>query len=485
MRITENMRGNGKFKGGKVRLPRVDFPIGIAVGSVLGLVLLILGPKPTVAMLLGLVYLLVLVNVPEVPMLTLLAYTSGLLPASLNPYINLVVGHFQVSDLILLSLLGLTMLRAIAEPTFKIRQSPVNMPLFLLCLSVFIGMGTAVLKHGIGFSHTTYEARILLYYSIFFAVVNLIQTRAQLTRLVYGVFGIGILTAILIILQTISVPSFFQPEPSLSASEVVRRAFHPGFTSILMTIMAFVCLLGERHTPLNEGLLWLTLLVLGSSILLSLGRNIILSVSLTLLVLLLIVGGRQRVRLMQSFFVLVAAAALAFGLLQQFAPSADILEYPKALVERFAHLITTDPLSPQETLLWRIQETEYAWEKIVESPLLGIGLKTEYRPEFYEGDTLKSYIHNGYLWLWLKTGLLGLLSFLWMLTAFIAHALRRWKNITDLFFRMSSLGFTLVLFAIAISNFVAPVFVERFNLAFFAVGMGIFELSLALESEPQ
>lgn len=483
MRITEALRGNWNFKGWKGLLPRMDFLMGGVAGLLTGLSLIYLGPFPTIAMVAGIAYLVILIRAPEIPILILLAYTSGLLPSQYNPYFGLFVGRFQASDLILLSLLALTITRVFAEPSFRIRKSPVNLPLLLFCLSVCIGMGTAVIHHGVNFSHTTYEARILLYYALFFVVENLVRNRTQLKRLIWGVFVIGFCTALLIVLQTISFISFFQTDSS-SSSQLLQRAFHPGFNSILMTILAFVCLLGEKSRFSKEVWIWFALLILGSSILLSLGRNIILSISITLLVLLLIMEKHRRIRLIKSLLILVLASLCAFNLLRILAPSAEILDYPQALADRFVHLFTTDPLSSKETLLWRIQETQYAWEKIIESPFLGIGLKTEYRPEFYEGDSLTSYIHNGYLWLWLKLGLPGLISFLWMLLAFLLHALRYWKNISDQFIGLSSLGFVMAIFAIVFSNFVAPGFVSHFNLAFFAAGMGVFEVSLALEKKP-
>lgn len=473
MRITEAMRGNWNFKGWKGLLPRMDIFVGVTAGVLIGLCLLIVGPLPTIGILLFPIVLGIFFKTPELPLLAMLAYTSGLIPSQFNPYINLGVGRFQISDLILISLLGLLALRLWAEPSFRVLKTPVTLPLILFCISVFGGIATAVTLHGINFSYTTYEARIFLYYTAFFVVVGLVRAEAQIKRLVYGVFVIGVLSVIIITTQTLQ--AGFGAEPV--------RAFHPGFTSILLAIAALFCLLAAERRRLNLALLLLAILALGVGMLTSLGRNIVISSAAGLCILWLLLRQAQRGRLLQGMAALILVAGFVFLSLRFFAPEAGILQYPVALVDRFNHLFTTDPLSSEETLLWRYNETQYAWVQISQSPWLGIGLKTQYRPSFYEGDQLQSYIHNGYLWLWLKTGLFGLLFFLWMLTAFLHRIFRKWQDIPDHMLRMASLGFAIALTVAMISNSIAPMLVERFNLAFFAVGMGVFEVSLALREK--
>jgi len=137
----------------------------LGAGVLLGGVLLLFGGIIALAVPLGLILIYMLFKTPEYVIIILLLFTSGILPANANPYVNLGIGHFQFSDLVLSSLLGITLVRAMAEHGFKLRATPLNLPLLLFCISVFIGIGTAVARHGIRFSHTTYEARILLTYS--------------------------------------------------------------------------------------------------------------------------------------------------------------------------------------------------------------------------------------------------------------------------------------------------------------------------------
>ncbi len=460
-----------------------DIPIAVLAGLLTGLLLLALGPTLTAAILLGLVAVFVLFKVPEFAILLLLLLTSGLLPAQYNPPINLFVGHFQLSDLVLITLLVVTVLRLVAERKFKLRPTPLYLPLLLFCLAIAGGIITAVVTQGIPFSHTTYEARILLHYAVFFAVLNLIRTPQQIHWLVYGIFAIGILVGTLIVLQVMlgfSVPVLM---PSYFKSGELMRAYHPGYISVMMTILAALCLVALPQARKQTVLWWAVLILLGLSLLVSLGRNVVVSLLFALSILILLLHASQRTHFLSNLLALTLVAVAIFSLIQIVAPTASVLDYPKALFERFTYLTTKDPLSPEETLLWRVNETRYALEHLLRHPVLGIGLETEYRPPFFKGDTLRGFIHNGYLWLWLKTGLGGLLAFLWFFSAFLTRRLLYWKTIRDDFLRPVSLGFTLVIVAMLLSNFIAPLLVSTFSLVFFGVGMGIVEATRAVELE--
>lgn len=67
------------------------------------------------------------------------------------------------------------------------------------------------------------------------------------------------------------------------------------------------------------------------------------------------------------------------------------------------------------SLLERVYETERVLRKIMENPIMGWGFSTEYlRFDILKNRTysFNSYIHNGYLAIWYKMGLFGLLAML-------------------------------------------------------------------------
>ncbi|MCQ3936021.1 MAG: hypothetical protein DPW18_03120 [Chloroflexi bacterium] len=485
MRVTESLRGNWIYKGWMNLLPRLDLALGIAVGVLIGLSLAVLGPALTVGIMAVLVYAVILVKAPELPILAILVFSSGLLPRYLNRFINLGIGNFQISDLILLSLLGLTGFRIFAERGFHFRRTPLDLPVILYCIAVFFGMYTAVSQYGIEFSYTTYEARIMLSYSIFFAITQLLRTPQQIKRLVIGIFIIGLLVSTLLLLQVTTgftipfIPSLYFRADRLS------RAYHPGFYAVFITMMMLVCYLANHRSSLRTLAIWAAVFVLGLSITISLGRNIVFSTLIALAVLGILLKGKERHRLALLLLAVILAASSLFGVLKVLNPNSALLAYPRALMGRLFNLVETNPLSPEETLLWRVEETNYAWQHIERHPLVGIGLFNPYRPVFFIGDTLQTYIHNGYLWVWLKTGLLGFIPFVVIIFGFILHGFLKWRSVQDPFLRAIALGAPLIIFAMTFSNTVAPIFIEGFNLAFFAVTIGIGESILAMKEDTQ
>ena len=130
-----------------------------------------------------------------------------------------------------------------------------------------------------------------------------------------------------------------------------------------------------------------------------------------------------------------------------------------------------------ENLVPRWVEIQYALTHISQHPILGIGLYTPYRPPIFQGDTNTTYMHNAYVWIWLRTGLLGLISFLWVLFRYLVDGLQFGQEIKKHFFRSVALGFTIAYLAMAISNLVAPTFVQGLSLAIYGVILGVIELN--------
>ena len=462
---------------------RSGIPAGAAVGLAIGVLLFVAGPALTVAVVAILAYAWVLFKAPEFAILLLLVFTSGLLPGEFNPSYDLLVGHFQLADLILISLLAIIAVRLLVERDFRFRAGHLSLPLVLFFLTVVGGMITAIVQHGVPFRYTTYEARILLYYSAFFAAANLIRTPRQARRLVAGIFVIGVVVAARIVVEIGLGYTISTVLPVYLKADLLARPYHPGFIAIYMTIMALICSLAFDLRPRWKIAVWAAILLLAAANIISLGRNIIVSSVLAFLALLYALSAGQRRTWLKAMLVLLILAVGLYGILQLLSPTTSVLAYSRALAQRLSHFFSAGPLSPEETLLWRVREATYARQQLTQSVLLGIGPSVSYRPAFSETDTMQQFIHNGYLWLWLKTGLLGLVTFLWFLIAFLRDGFRKWAEVQDTLLRAAAIGFTLVILALMFSNLVAPLFVENFNLAFLAAGMGVVEAVFALERE--
>ena len=120
-------------------------------------------------------------------------------------------------------------------------------------------------------------------------------------------------------------------------------------------------------------------------------------------------GDRRRLALAA---VLGATALAGIGLLL-FADQLALIA--SGTLDRFASLASA---GRDESLLNRFAETQGAWERIRVNPILGYGwgVQFSYYGFLSEGTVTWSFLHNGYVNLWYKTGLwgLGLMLFVWV-----------------------------------------------------------------------
>lgn len=98
------------------------------------------------------------------------------------------------------------------------------------------------------------------------------------------------------------------------------------------------------------------------------------------------------------------------------------------LAERFTSLgsATTDDVS----LVNRFHEWRVAWGEILRSPILGrgFGVSFSFFNMTYEATQWKTYIHNAYLGLWYRHGLIGLAALLTFFGGQVWHAVQLYRS---------------------------------------------------------
>jgi O-antigen ligase len=449
-----------------------------ALGLVLGLVVLVLPPSLVLGGILGIVLLVAGFTNPEIVILFVLALVLDLIPARFNLPIRLPVGTLHVSDLLLIWLLAVMVVRLLVDKAFLYVKTPLDRPVLFFFAAVVVAMGTSMFRFGVRFQEAQIEARVFMYYLIFFVVTNLVRTRLQLVWLVRGIFALGLLITGTMIGQASLGRSVLLMDKSILQGGQLIRFFHPGTPVIYMLVMALICdmtLSGrDRYSLLRP----LQVLVLGIGLLLTLTRHILVSSIVSLAMLIFITRKLQGSRLLGSLVLTACTAAAVAGVLGVFLEKSVLLEYLAVFLTRTIPMFSRTILTSEETLVSRWDEIRYAWAHIAERPVFGIGLWRPYRRPFYEGDTLTRYVHNAYISIWLKTGLLGLVPFLWFSVRFLQRGFQYWREVQDRFLRAVTLGFTLAYLGMMISNLTSPFFVQDWSLAIFGVVLGVTELIL-------
>jgi O-antigen ligase len=152
-----------------------------------------------------------------------------------------------------------------------------------------------------------------------------------------------------------------------------------------------------------------------------------------------------------------------------------------AMSERFSSMFTGRKVFKSDSIEWRKLENKYALQKIAKNPFLGIGLGNDYRPPIFgSNDTLTKYIHNGYFWILLNVGLVGLLPLMWFFIRFIIRGFGYWSKIKDTDMNALLAGFTLSGLGILLVNIVSPMFLQWYSIVVISVSFGLGEVIIRL-----
>ncbi len=455
-------------------------------GLVLGLAAVKFSSLLILVGLLGVFFLALVSWKPELGLLSILVITSDLINSDRLPAISVGPISLQITDAILIYLLILTLVRVLVLPGFSLVRTPLDLPMLLFFGAVLLSTALAVTNPSVDYHWILRRLRPLAYYLGFFCVTNLIRERRQLIVLIQGILAITVLACLILVLQAV-VPSIHlitsNSEELVTAGQSfagVNRVFTQTDRLIYPLLLVSICalILGARWLPpmLEFGRFG----IIGAGLFLTFQRNYWLSMILMLALLFVLVSGPWRSRILKwggfGMAILLLAIALA-------GTSAD--KYLAAANDRFIRGLSPGTLAQDSSTQDRLVETNFAIQSIRSHPLLGVGLGNFYRPPLpsdpywmpdFPQIGLRWYIHNAYLWVWIDMGLVGFIPFLWLYAVFIIRGLTRWRKITDPNLRAVVLGSTLGVLGQAISNIVAPNFLQTWVLIIFAVLMGINEL---------
>ncbi len=192
-------------------------------------------------------------------------------------------------------------------------------------------------------------------------------------------------------------------------------------------------------------------------------------------VLFFLLGRRERVRLLVFSFggLLFFAAVVMIA----FNDIGRLLVY--GVLDRFATLETA--AVADVSLVNRFNETSSVWEWIRLNPILGYGLGASYT--FYDwvfdGTLTTPFIHNGFVALWFKLGLWGLILTVWFWVASVWRGIKAYRSHAPLRYRAYALTSAVSLIAIIPStNTSSPFFIDDSLMSFVmltAICAGLYE----------
>jgi O-antigen ligase len=457
----------------------------VAVGVALGAALPNLPLFLAIALVPALVMVWLVASRPEIGLLLIVAITGGLVNYDQIPYLSLGPVSFHVTDLLLLLVLGIAVVRLLVQRGFRYVPTKLDAPLILFYCMALIAVLTAIFQFGVSPSIAVREFRIVTYWLAFFAVTQLIRTKKQLNTLIDGLFVLAVLMTGVVLLQ-MAIPSV--PLVRVSAETLVTagrefagvsRVWITGERLIYVMLVVAVCLwllAGSGRMRRIYGGLTAVLLVW---LFLSFQRNYWFTTALALGLLGLVLPWPERLRALR--WVILGLIVLALLL---FVPGSPLASWGEAALDRIFS-VQGSRLERDTSAVLRQVELQYAFRRIIENPLFGVGIGNSYRPWMRRFDYLPWattnwglvwYCHNAYVWIWVKMGTPALIFFLWLCLGFLYRGFRQWHRIADPKWRAVVLGFSLAFVGQMVSNMVAPNFIQNWVLVVFPMMMGINEL---------
>lgn len=447
----------------------VQLAIASATGLVLGGLALRLSPVWVLAGLAGLLGVLALLKRPEFAVLGILVATSSIIYEGRLPLLPIGVGSLHVPDVLLLSMLGLILVRRLVEPDFEIIRTPLDWPILtfygIALLATFMALSQSTISFNDGFR----AIRFVTYYLTFFVITNLVRTEDQLRLLVRGFFFLATLVAVVMVAQFVVGESVSLLPGRVETLETqgqrytgITRVIPPGRSLVVVGFIALTAILVQERLTVSS--LWHALQwgLLGTGLTLLFFRTFWVATAVSLLLLAFVAGSDGRRRLMLWS---VAIGVAGFIIVLPFAaqPDSRIGGLIYSTVERAATLGDAETVE-EGSLEWRYIENGYAFHQIASAPILGLGLGSRYRPLDLRLDSrpdewdARKYIHNGHLWILVKTGMLGWSAFLWMSVTFLVRGFSLWR--TQPAWRGTALGFTLAYTGLLIAALLLPIFTD-------------------------
>jgi len=477
-------------------LRRIQIPIQIIVICVVGLLLGIISawapPFLIIAAIAGVAYVAIVWAWPEIAVLILLGFTSTIFDVNTLQSVPIGIGHLIATDFLVFIPLGIMLLRIWVEPGYKFIHTPLDLPLLAFYGIALLSTFLAIYQGKFTFNQSLGELRAINFYLVFFIVTNSIRDEKQLRRLLNGVFILAVLVAVAMIIQyalgdsAVILPGRVETlATAATTSPGVTRILPPGQSLVLVVLIALPILLIFDRAQSKFPTRVLQLLIVSAAVLLTFNRSFWVALALALFLAVLLVSVQEKVR-----FIKVAVWAGLIGIVALVPVLLLLGNRTQNLIDgsiiRMSTLVNPNTVN-EGSLRDRYVENGYAYTQILAHPLIGLGLGANYRTWDHRIDFTAittwdrfAYIHDGHLWVMLKTGLLGYFFYIWMLLRFLRRGFQSWQRNPPPYFKGIIFSFVVTVIGLLPATIVNPIFSTPYWTAVIGVMLGISEVIIRL-----
>jgi O-antigen ligase len=355
-------------------------------------------------------------------------------------------GGIELPDIALLGLTGVSLLRNVRKGQPVLPRSWVMVPFVALSWLAVFSAALSVLLRAVEVSWALAELRGFAYYATLLLVMWNIRERAQLLRLLTGLYLIGLFIVMIMLIQQFVGPvPLFAGQDNTSWQIIgqtgggVTRIRPPAHVLLyFISILSFVQAAYTRH-PLGKAVMFGLAIFLNLALLLTFTRSQWVASGLAMGLALLAFPSQARTTLL----LLAAAIALAVGGLvvaqqDEFETFLGEVNFATPLVERVESIFELGETLNSYSAQTRYFQTYAAIDSIKANPVLGVGLGNTYRGLTSEEANSRytrflRFIENSYLYMTTKMGLPALLIFGALAVAVVFSAWRNYRRVTDPF----------------------------------------------------
>lgn len=339
---------------------------------------------------------------PLLALVVVLLAVLGVLPVVKNKLVDLLMVAF-------LGLMFVVRMHDLPQIMARYRTQFFMMGALMLCALLSAAYGHLYQRHFTAYVYS--ETSIILHWLMFLGVALLAHDENAAEKVLQAVIGLAMVLCLVALAQ-----SFFALRLNFSGESrvevldeasggisAIKRSLVPGVPLVLFSyFLSLQALLRGSGRRWAWGLVWV---VTSLALFVSFGRALWAVTALLSIVAAAMVGRQALLR-----FVMFAGVmgAMLVAVLAVFQP--DVLT---GIVNRMTSLRNEGGAST--SLGWRLTENYFAVPQIMNNLWIGLGLGAEYKPRFVELRYFSEqtrYIHNGYLYVLLKMGVIGLLLYL-------------------------------------------------------------------------
>jgi hypothetical protein len=489
---------------GRIRLYKshsipIHIAITIAIGFILGVISLLLSPRFTLIAVAAVGIAVAILKRHELILIGILFATSSILFEDWLPLIPIGIGSLHIPDLLLLGSFGIILIRLLIEPDFRIIRTPLDWPILAFYSVIVISTVSTIFRSSIEFNLAFRSIRVVTYYLTFFVVTNLIREEHQIRYLMRGLSVLASVIAIVMVSQFLLGDSISLLPGRIEILKT-QGIYYEGVTRIVtpgrsLLLVFFIYFSSNLILDKSKNITFFRLVqwgLTGVALILTFLRSYWVVVVLAMVLLAYLVRRQSIQRFFGiSLIIVVASSAILLSVFAE--PESRIGSVVIATLSRISTLGSNTTLS-ESSLEQRYIENEYALKQIANHPIIGLGLRAQYRPWDPRIDVRslqaltpdsRSHIHNGHLLLMVNSGLVGYLIFLSLSFIFLIRGFKHWHLIENTSMRSIVLGFTIAYLGILVAAVVNSTFVNWFWTPVLAIMWGtnevIYRISIKME----